>query len=46
MTFVALSLLIISLILLYAAYKDVSPFVVMRAFIEHKDVADYAANDK
>lgn len=41
MSFVTLFLLLLGITFLYAAWKDVSPFIVLRAFIEHKDVNEY-----
>lgn len=41
MTFVALLFLIASIVLLDAAYNNVSPFIVMRSFIEHKALSEY-----
>lgn len=38
MTFVALLFMNIGIVLLYAAYMNVSPFVVIRAFIEGKEI--------
>lgn len=42
MSFVALMLLLVGITFLYASYKNVSPLIVARAFIEHKTVEDYA----
>jgi hypothetical protein len=42
MSFVALMLLLMGITLLYAAYMDASPLLVARAFIEHKELSDYA----
>lgn len=41
MSFVALLLLLLGITFLYAGYKNVSPFIVARAFIENKGVSEY-----
>jgi len=41
MSFVALMLLLVGIAFLYASYKNVSPFLVARAFIENKAIDDY-----
>lgn len=41
MTFITLVLLNIGITLLYAAYMNVSPFIVIRSFIENKPIDEY-----
>lgn len=41
MSFVALFLLLLGITFLYAAWKDVSPLLVVRSFIEHKALDEY-----
>jgi hypothetical protein len=41
MAFIALLLLLLGITLLYASYKDVSPFIVARAFVENKAIDEY-----